>query len=112
MDFYTRALQINQQGWFVVNCFQVSDIWRVNLQRRTERGSTTEYFSEYAEGDDPVEALEAAYANAKARYPDVDKPGTTRGVTRTAKTALSTAMEKRLEKALGELYFAIRMDRS
>lgn len=111
MDFYSLALKVNESGWRVVNCFQVSNMWRVNLQLFTERGASTEYFSEFADAEDPVAALEAAFKNANARYPKSraavkEKPRKTYG------PELTDRQSARIERAIMNLYVAVKMDRS
>lgn len=110
MDFYTRALQINREGWFIVNCFQLSSLWRVNLQMRTGEGATTGYFSEYAEGDTPLEALEAAFTNAKARFPKAKDAPQTRASRLEKAGELTPVQEKKLMRALDNLSFAVKMN--
>jgi len=112
MEFYTRALEINKAGWRVLNCFQLKDKWNVNLQMFSEKGASTDYFSEHAIGNTPLEALEAAFVNAKTRYPNARPTAAAAAVTKKSTASkLTPAQEKKLVKAIDQLYFAIRMNR-
>lgn len=111
MDFYTRALEINKTGWRVLNCYQFTKSWRVNLQMFTDNGASTEFFSEYADAPTPLEALEAAFQSAKARYPKARPSSAPVVENRPSRDQLPPAMERRLERAMSDLFFAIKADR-
>lgn len=108
-EFFDLIRGINAKGWTMLNFFQYGNLptrWRVNLQKRSEKGAALETFTEFSDHTDPIEALRGAVANAVAR----DKEA----AARLAKTASAShplaaggydavrksAQEKRLIKAL------------
>lgn len=111
MDFYIRALEINKTGWRVLNCFQFGTYWQVNLQMYSDKGTSLEYVTEFAQAETPLEALEAAFANAKARHPRA-KPKTSPPPESESRhgTVLPAALEAKLTRAMDRLHFAIRMN--
>lgn len=113
-EFFDLIRGVNAKGWRVLNFFQIGSpiIWRVNLQRRLEKGAAQEVFSEFSEHPDPIEALRGAVANAVARDKAMD--GRTRTTAeyaganpKKADDRFKPAQEKRLSKAL-DANFAAR----
>ena len=111
-SFFEILKEANLKNWWLLNCFQVgydqNMFFRVNLFTRNLSGATPSIANEFAEHTDPRIALLSAYNSAMARVP-VDEPKTIRqNVERASK--LTTAQEKRLEKAVDALFFAVKMD--
>lgn len=56
--------EINASGWMVLNLFQFGpSLWRCNLQKRSESGGSVDFYTEYADGANPREAITAAIIN-------------------------------------------------
>lgn len=115
--FFDYVRDLNAKNWTVLNCFQYGNgslvRWRVNLQKRTETGTTVNVFTEFSDNADPLEAMKGAFVNAVRC--DKENDGRTRstlnyaGAESTKVKAIvpaSPALKKRLDKALDDNFAA------
>lgn len=110
MAFTEMVFEANKQGWHLLNCFQLAGFFRVNLQYHQPNGATTNYFSEYAEGDTPEEAFAAAWERAQAQMAVLKKHQTKmpKHAAEQATRRAEPAQDKRIAAAMDKLWIAVK----
>lgn len=109
MNFTDMVLDCNKSGWYLLNCYQAAGFFRVNLQYRQENGATTNYFSEYADGDTPEVALAAAWQRASKQVVKLQTHQKKLPPTVASRQpATVSAQDKRIAAAMDKTWLALK----